>query len=66
MSPFRDLLKKRTDFYWDEQLTDVFLKARKHIVEQIHNGVKTFELGRETALTTDYSKKGIGLSLIHI
>ena len=63
MSPFRDLLKKRTDFYWDEQLTDVFLKARKHIVEQIHNGVKTFELGRETALTTDYSKKGIGFFL---
>ena len=63
MAPFRDLLKTKSQFYWDERLNNLFIEARKHIVEKVINGVKSFEIGRETALTTDYSKVGVGYFL---
>ena len=63
MAPFRELLKKKQPFYWDEQLSNLFVESRKHIAQQVHEGVKLFEVGRTTALTTDYSKEGLGFFL---
>ena len=60
MSPFRDLLQKKKKFYWDQQLTNIFLKARCQVVDKVKEGVKLFEIGRETFLGTDWSKTGVG------
>ena len=64
MAPFRELLasKKRT-FYWDHVLDDIFVKSKKEVIRCVEDGVKTFEMGRQTCLTTDWSKVGIGFSL---
>ena len=60
MLPFRELLKRNKQFYWDDRLTELFLQARKVIVEKVYEGVGLFEFGRTTCLTTDYSKEGVG------
>ena len=60
MAPFRELLasKKRT-FYWDHVLDDIFVKSKKEVIRCVEDGVKTFEMARQTCLTTDWSKVGI-------
>ena len=63
MHPFRELLRKGRKFYWDQQLTDLFKKTRVTVTELVKDGVKHFELGRATMLTTDWSKTGIGYVL---
>lgn len=62
MAPFRELLKKK-EFYWDETITQLFFQARENIVEAVYDGVKSFDIKKETALTTDWSKEGIGYFL---
>ena len=52
MSPFRELLRKNKKFYWDDQLTEIFKKARIQVTELVRQGVTLFELGRETMLLT--------------
>ena len=63
MAPFRDLLKRNLKFYWDEHLENLFPKSRKVIVEKVQEGVKAFEVGRKTMLTSDWSETGIGFFL---
>merc|ERR1719186_2229648 len=48
MLPFRELLKRNRQFYWDENLTKTFLEARKKIVDKVYEGVGLFEYGRTT------------------
>ena len=64
MSPFRDLLAKTKRLYWDSQLEEVFTESKAEIVKLIRERVKIFELNRETCLSIDWSKKGIGYSLM--
>ena len=63
LHPFRELLKKSSTFYWSQELTDLFEKSKKIIVKEVSNGVKTYEIGRPTALTTDFSTVGLGYFL---
>lgn len=63
MTPFRDLLKPSTPFYWDEALQKLFQDAKSEIIKQIVNGVNMFDKNRITCLATDWSKSGIGYFL---
>ena len=63
MGPFRDLLKPSTPFYWDETLQNLFNDAKAHIINEISDGVRTFDKDRTTCLATDWSKSGIGYFL---
>ena len=64
MQPFRELLKKNSTWYWDETLDILFQEAKKFVLAQIQNGVRTFEVNRPTGLWTDWSKNGVGFSLL--
>ena len=61
MAPFRDLLKPNRQFYWDETMDRLFEKEKLQIVEKVTDGVKHFEMNRNTCLATDFSKTGLGL-----
>ena len=63
MAPFRELLKKNTSWYWDDELTELFERSKLKIVENIQQGVKLFQLGRPLRLFTDWSKMGLGFLL---
>ena len=63
MLPFRHLLSQKNDFLWTGELQDSFDKAKEEIIKQVSLGVETFQIGKRTALITDWSKKGIGYLL---
>ena len=65
MAPFRELLSSKTSkaWYWDEAMTDLFNKSKEEIVSQVSEGVRTFEKGRPTILSTDWSRTGVGFTL---
>ena len=64
MAPFRELLKEKgRKFFWDDNLDSLFQQSKKVIIEQVHEGVKSFELNRPTCLSTDWSKNGVGFLL---
>jgi hypothetical protein len=64
MRPFRDLLKPKSPFYWDSQLQQLFEESKESIVQDILQGVRIFDTGRKTCLTTDWSKEGLGFFLL--
>ena len=64
MRPFRDLLKPKSPFFWDDQLQQLFEESKEGIIQDIQQGVKIFDKGRKTCLTTDWSKEGIGFFLL--
>ena len=45
IAPFRNLLKRNVNFYWDDHLLELFLKSHKVIMEAVKEGVKAFEIG---------------------
>lgn len=64
MQPFRTLLAtKGQTFYWDESLDEAFKQSKHDIVELVKEGVRTYDTKKQTCLTTDWSKEGIGFSL---
>ena len=63
LQPFRDLLKPRRSFYWDDNLQKLFDKSKNNIVEKVKHGVRLFDPEKYTCLTTDWSKVGTGFSL---
>ena len=63
MQPFRELLKPRAPFYWDEELDRLFFESKEMILRAVEKGVRTFQAGRPTCLATDFSKTGIGFCL---
>ena len=63
MLPFRNLLKKNAEWYWDENLTRLFLKSKNIIAEQIRHGITLFQPGKPTCLSTDWCQHGIGFIL---
>ena len=64
MAPFRDLLKRNRQFFWDDNMDKLFEKAKVKIVEQVEEGVKRFQMDRPTCLATDFSRKGLGFFLL--
>ena len=63
MAPFRDFLSPKMKFKWTDELDATFNRSKELIVEAIHQGVKIFDLNRQTCLRPDWSSKGIGYFL---
>ena len=64
--PFRELLKKNSKFYWDDQLQELFKEAKDVIADKVKNGLTRFQTNRETALISDWSKTRIGFIMAQI
>ena len=64
MKPFRELLKKGSQFNWTDALNESFEAAKTKIIMEIKKGVKIYEKDRRTCLATDWSKTGIGAWLL--
>ena len=64
MLPFRHLLKPSPKFAWTADLETAFIKSKAHIVEQIEEGVRLFDLNRKTCLAPDWSQDGLGFFLL--
>jgi len=64
MSPFRELLEHNGKFYWDDTLEQLFQESKRKILDSIVEGVRTFEVNRQTCITTDWSRTGIGFTLL--
>ena len=43
MAPFKPFLSPRTRFQWTDELEELFIRAKKEIVEAIKEGVEIFE-----------------------
>ena len=63
MSPFRRFLSPKEKFEWTPELDKIFEESKVKILDAIREGVKIFDLKRQTCLRTDWSKKGIGYFL---
>ena len=63
MQPFRDLLKPGM-WYWDEALDRAFEDSKAAILAMVRDGIHTYELNRPTCLCTDWSKEGLGFTLL--
>ena len=64
MQPFRGLLKPGM-WYWDEVLNCAFENSKAAILAMVRDGIHTYELNRPTCLCTDWSKEGLGFTLLH-
>ena len=64
MLPFRELLKPSSKFLWTSELETAFVSGKEEIVKAVIDGVKSYEIGRTTALCTDWSKFGLGFVLL--
>ncbi len=64
MDPFRELQSKKRPFYWDANLEDAFLKSKEEVIRLSREGVRSYDLSRPTCLATDWSKEGLGFSLM--
>ena len=64
MRPFRSLTEKKQPFYWNSELNKLFIESKKEIVRLIGDGVRAYDMNRSTCLATDWSKHGVGFSLM--
>ena len=62
--PFRDLLKKGVKWYWDERLDQLFDETKEFLAKEVEQGIQLFDLGKPTALLTDWCKTGMGYVLM--
>ena len=53
MLPFRELLKPRTKFTWNDSLNQLFEESKCIIVSEIEKGVWIFDPSKPTCLSTD-------------
>ena len=64
MSPFRNLLKPRNSekgaIVWTSELDHAFNEAKKAMIVAMDEGVKIYDPKKPTAVSTDWSKRGIG------
>ena len=54
MKPFRDLVKSKAQFFWDDTLDKLFQKSKEIIIEKAVHGIKTFDIEKTTCLQTDW------------
>ena len=64
MLPFRELVKKNSNFAWNEGLEKAFQQSKQVIVGLVKKGVTTFDINRTTCLAPDWSKDGMGFLLL--
>ena len=62
-SPRQTLWSPDAHFMWDKELQKAFEHSKEEIIKQVERGIKTFDMGKQTCLLTDWSKTGIGLKL---
>ena len=55
MQPFRDLIKAKSEFVWNDALQMAFNESKKVIINLVKEGVTTFDLKRVTCLAPDWS-----------
>ena len=64
MAPFQELFStKHKKFYWDDAPDQIFQESKRQIIALIEEGVKSFEIGHPTCISSDWSKTGIGFCL---
>ena len=63
MLPFRELLKPKSVFYWDDHMQELFEESKVQIIQKIEQGVRIFDKSKPTCLATDWSKDGLGFWL---
>ena len=64
MEPFRELIKPKTPFYWDDTLEKAFNQSKTRLIELVKSGVQAFDTSLPTCLQTDWSKQGMGFVLL--
>ena len=64
MQPFRSLTQKKQPFYWNYELDELFKQSKEEIIRLIGDGVRSYDMNKATCLATDWSKHGIGFSLM--
>ena len=64
MAPFRALLKPgnsdKGSIEWNAELDDAFHRAKREMIKAMEEGVRIFDASLPTAVSTDWSKTGIG------
>ena len=60
MAPFRELLKPAVKFEWTSLLDKAFRDSKLEIVRLVKDGVKMFDMGLVTCLSTDFCQSGLG------
>jgi len=64
LQPFRHLLQPSTPFIWTNNLNQIFQQSKKHIIQEVVQGIKIFDRDAPTCLATDWSRRGIGFWLL--
>ena len=64
MQPFRELVKPKSKFYWDDKLETLFRESKEILIKQSTEGIQTFDTRKNTCLQTDWSRDGIGYLLL--
>ena len=66
LQPFRELLKKKTPWYWDGLLQKLFEESREVISKKVVEGIELFDKTLWTAVSTDWSKMGVDISCLKV
>lgn len=53
MKPLRELLKPSMQFYWNDQLQNLFDKSKRVIADKMKQGIVIFDKSHKTCLMTD-------------
>ena len=64
MALFRDMVRPNPKFHWNDQLKHLFTKAKHRIIDQVREGVRSYDTQRRTCIQTDWSKEGLGYLLL--
>ena len=64
MQPFREFLKGKQKFYWDDQLDNLFQETKEKLVQEITDGIQNFTADKPICISTDWSKSGVGFILL--
>lgn len=56
-------MKHNNKFHWDANLDQIFCESKKIPINQISEGIRTFNTSRTTCLQPDWSKTGLGYFL---
>jgi hypothetical protein len=64
MAPFRDLVRPRSVFKWDDSMKTLFETCKQKILSQVYDGVVKYDLERYTCIQTDFSQEGLGYLLL--
>ena len=64
MLPFRELVKHKAKFTWDDLLQKIFDESKEKIISAVKDGIESFDTNKETCIQCDWSKDGIGYLLL--